>query len=164
MGIDFRTVPMELVINIFNIVVLYLLVRLLVYKPVKNFMQNRQDRIQKDLESAASNRKTSEDALHGLQDELDANRKKAALEAQEVTKSAALEAEKIISAARAEADKIITSARCEAEEEKKEMVRKSQDEIVSIACSMAEKLLGREVKPQDNDAIIQSFLKDGKVL
>ena len=45
MNINLSEIPTDLILNLLNIVVLYVIVRALVYKPVKRFMQARTDRV-----------------------------------------------------------------------------------------------------------------------
>ena len=45
--------PIDIAIHLLNIIVLYVLLRLLVWKPVRKFMAGREERIQSQLDAAA---------------------------------------------------------------------------------------------------------------
>ena len=45
--------PVDILIHIINILVLFVLLRLLIYKPVKKFMDERSQRIQKEMDHAS---------------------------------------------------------------------------------------------------------------
>ena len=45
--------PIDLAIHLVNIVVLYILLRVLVWKPVRKFMAARQDRVQAEMDRAS---------------------------------------------------------------------------------------------------------------
>ena len=49
----------DLIINIINIIVLFVIVRGLAYKPVKKFLDARKERIAKELSDAAAAKQTA---------------------------------------------------------------------------------------------------------
>ena len=54
MDLDLSNVPFDLIINILNVVVFYLIIRLLVYKPVKKFLSARKEKIDKEREELSA--------------------------------------------------------------------------------------------------------------
>ena len=56
MDLDLSNVPFDLIINILNVVVFYLIIRLLVYKPVKKFLSARKEKIDKEREELSAAR------------------------------------------------------------------------------------------------------------
>jgi F-type H+-transporting ATPase subunit b len=53
--------PLDILYHVINIVILYVLLRFILYKPVRKFMAARADRIQKQLEDAAAMEKAAAD-------------------------------------------------------------------------------------------------------
>ncbi len=51
-GLNLSTVPFDLIVNILNIAILYVILRFLVYKPVKKFLNARLERLRAEKESA----------------------------------------------------------------------------------------------------------------
>ena len=51
----------DLIINIINIIVLFVIVRGLAYKPVKKFLNTRKERVAKELSYAGQPRQNSEE-------------------------------------------------------------------------------------------------------
>ena len=45
MNYDFSNIPTDLILNILNIVILFVIVRFIVYKPVKKFIDGRKERV-----------------------------------------------------------------------------------------------------------------------
>ena len=56
MGLDLSGVPVDLVIYILNIVILYVILRALVYRPVQRFMQARANRVAGEMDAAVAER------------------------------------------------------------------------------------------------------------
>ena len=52
--------PVDIVIHIVNIVVLFVVLRILLYKPVKKFMQAREDRLKADKQEVIDSRAETE--------------------------------------------------------------------------------------------------------
>lgn len=60
-GLDLSTVPVELVLHILNIVVLFLVLRALVYRPIKNFLAARSERVASEMKAAQDLKQQSEE-------------------------------------------------------------------------------------------------------
>ena len=67
-------------------------------------------------------------------------------------------AEKIVEDARATADGIIRQAEEDAELERKRVAETIKEQIVDVSTALAEKMLEREVKADDHNALIDDFI------
>ena len=119
----------QILLHLFNFSILVGGLYLLLFKPVKNFMDKRAKHYA-DMESAAVEREKST----------------AALEASMRQRQAALDAEldEKRTAAYEQADKIVAAARENAENDRKKIVDEANREAVSIAEAAMEKLLAKE--------------------
>ena len=121
----------QILLHLFNFSILVGGLYLLLFKPVKNFMDKRAKHYA-DMESAAVEREKST----------------AALEASMRQRQAALDAEAYAhqqrTAAYEQADKIVAAARENAENDRKKIVDEANREAVSIAEAAMEKLLAKE--------------------
>ena len=63
MNYDFSNFPIDLILNILNIVILFVIVRFLVYKPVKKFMDARTARVTAAAEDAGAKAKSFPNSL-----------------------------------------------------------------------------------------------------
>ncbi|MBQ7645974.1 MAG: ATP synthase F0 subunit B [Clostridia bacterium] len=157
MGLISKEMIADLVINLINIVILVILVRVLLYKPVKKFLDARKDKIKAAEDEAASREaealqsKEKYDALIS-----DAEKIKEQTEA-EARKNARAMSDSIIGKANEDAEKLLENARAKAQKEHDDMIANAKDELAEIALEMAEKVLGREVTDADNKRIIESF-------
>lgn len=160
-GLDVSKLPIDLLLNILNIILLFLITRFLVYKPVKKFMQERRDKLEKEKADAIEQKKEAENlkeeyALKLAQAESDA--KKTLLDSES---DARQKASQIISDAKQQAEQIKADAVSQAEKEKADALSSLKDEVASLAVDISEKILSREVSDKDNERIIENFFKDG---
>ncbi len=148
----------DLVINIVSVIVLFLVVTKLGYKPVKKFMDTRTERVMADKKKAEEMLKEAEEK-EAKYTELLENSEKASREAvRQGEEKARVEAGKIIDTAEKKAESIIQNAEKKAEEKYKKTVQNAEDEIVDISIDVAEKLLSREITDADNRKIVREFL------
>jgi len=162
-GLDVSKLPLDLLLNILNIVILFLITRFLVYKPVKKFMQERKDRIDKQKEDAEDRLKEANDLKEeysSLLADADSKAKQTILESEN---EARIRSSEIIEKANADAEEIRQQAQIQAKEEKDATINNMKGEIASLAVSISEKILSREITDKDNEKIVESFLKDGDV-
>ncbi len=161
-GLDVSKLPIDLLLNILNIVILFLITRFLVYKPVKKFMAQRREKVEKEKSDA---KQQMQEAL-SLKEEYE----KKLTEAQSNARESLLESEKkaqerkaqIISEAQKEAQEIKAEAKAEALKEKDEALNSLKDDVASLAVQISEKILSREITDRDNERIVENFFKDGK--
>ena len=134
----------QILLHLFNFSILVGGLYLLLFKPVKNFMDKRAKHYQ-DMESAAAEReKTTAEMEASMQ------QRQAALDAEldemraAAAKEAAAYAQPQRDAAREQADKLVAAARENAENDRKKIVAEANREAVSIAEAAMEKLLAKE--------------------
>lgn len=162
MGLISKEMIADLIINLINIIILVILVRVLLYKPVKKFLDARKERLREAEEKAAER---EAEAIQSKERYAllinDAEKIKEQTEA-EARKNAKAMSDSIIGKANEDAEKLLESARKKAEREHDDMIESAKDELGEIALEMAEKVLGREVTDEDNRRIIESFFNDKK--
>ncbi len=150
----------DLIINIINILVLFIIVKALVYKPVKKFLDARTAKVT-EMQNAAREQLESAQKLNSDKDAILAEaEEKAKAQAEEELKNARLAAEKEVTAAKSRAADIVKEAHVQTEAEHDRMILKAQSEITSIAVKMSEKILSRNVDSKDNEALVEEFLKN----
>ena len=134
----------QILLHLFNFSILVGGLYLLLFKPVKNFMDKRAKHYQ-DMETAAAEREKAtvemEAAMQQRQAALDA-------ELDEKRAAAAKEAEAFAQqqrdAAKAQADKILSDAKAAAESERQKIVAEANREAVAIAEDAMEKILAAQ--------------------
>lgn len=149
----------QILVSLFNLVILFLIVKHFLYKPVKNIMAKRQSELEAQytdarnaVEQADESRRAWETRLAGANEEADSIIQSAA----ELARN---RGEAIVSEAREKADGIVRVAQNEAELERVKAADHIKREIVEVSGAIAEKLLEREVNAGDHKKLIDSFIE-----
>ncbi len=155
MGIN----PLDILIHIINIVVLYVLLRALLYKPVSRFLSQRTKNIQQQFEDAEQAKQEAE----GLRASYEQRVNEANDEAQRILRegnlTATTSAAEILDSARRQASELLDEAREKATEERKEAMNDLEQQIADMAISLASQILQREVSEEDNHKVIETFFE-----
>ncbi len=140
-----------------NLLVLFLLLRTFLYKPVSKFMAEREAKFAREREQIDASR----DAADALKSQYETSMKNARLDAEHVAeerrKAAEREAEDLRKKAKQDAQGILTDAMRQAAAEREGMVSELKEQTAELAVDIAGKILEREVTQQDHQRIIDSF-------
>ena len=150
----------QILISLANLVILFLILKKFLFKPVKKVLTQRQAAVDEQYDAAAraeeqalQNKESWEPKLGSAAAEADAILKDA-------TQTASLRGEKIVAAAQDKADGIIRQAETEAELERKKAEDGIKREIIDVSTVLTEKMLGREINTQDHRSLIDSFIEE----
>lgn len=150
----------QIVISLCNLVIIFLIIKHFLYKPVKKMMDKRKEDIDKELAEAEG---VMQDAIAEKQiwkEKLDG----AKAEAKGIIDDAVLKAKDRSDAIVADANEKAYSIRRQAETDIALERRKSEEqvkkEIVDVSTLLTEKVLGREINPEDHKSLIDSVIED----
>lgn len=150
----------DIVQQILNVVVLYIIVSNLLYKPVRSFMLKREESINQQLEQARASVKEA-DAMHKEYSETLAN---AGQQTRKILENRTVEADRaykeITEKAERQALEILDNAQLHAVQYKKECMREMQKDVTAMAVEIASRILEREVNEQDNKEVIDEFFDE----
>ena len=149
--------PLDIVYHIINIGVFYILLRLLLYKPISGFMKKRSDGIREKLDDAEAQKAAAEQLRADYEQRLSGAETDAEKLLQDERQKANSAAAEIIANAEKEASLMISGARERAEREYAENIARLEQQIADMAVSLAGEILEREVSAADNERVIASF-------
>lgn len=152
--------PADIVIHILNIIVLFIVLKLLVYKPVRKFMRARAEGIDSDIASAKELEKQAQSAKKQYEQQLADAKDQAAEMTNDIVHKAQDEAQQIVAEAKEQADRILDHARVQADAEKAQAMSDMRGEIVDIASQLASELLKRKVSADDNRDLTDAFFME----
>ncbi len=139
---------------------LFLVASHLLFNPVRDMLEKRQEKIKTELDSAASDMENA----RALREEYEARLKDINKEAEtilaEARKKALANENKIVADAKEEAARIIERANTEAELEKKKAVDDMKREMVVLASMMAGKVVNAAIDTTVQDSLIEETLKE----
>ena len=132
----------------------------LLFKPVMKMINSRQKEIDDMYDSANKSLEDAENIKAQYQQRL----MQANDESEEILKEASRKAQKneerIIQEARVQAEGIIQRADAEIAQQRKKAVNELKNEISVISVDIAEKMLDREIRPEDHEALINRFIEE----
>lgn len=148
----------HIVASIANLLLLMLIIKKLLWKPVKKVLAERQNQVdeiyrtaEKAAEEAESDKALYSEKLAG-----------AHAEAESIVKAATARADRqgdeIIEAANKKAADTIRKAEAELEQEKKKAMNELKNEISDISVAIASGIVDREINAEDHKDLIDSFI------
>ncbi len=150
----------QILISLANLLILFVIIKKFLFKPVKQVMDQRQNEIDARYAAAEEAQSVADEHRKDWEDKLSTADAEADAILQSAAENAKYRGEKLISEAEARADGIIRAAQTEAELERKKATEGIKKEIVEVSEALTEKLLEREINTQDHRKLIDSFIKD----
>ena len=149
--------PIFLLAQILNFVVLALLLRALLYRPITKMLDERRAKIEKGLEDARAAETARANAEAERQSVLDAARAEAQKLRAEANQQAEQAAAKIRADAQAEAVKIKADALGGLSAERDKMLSELRGQIAALAIAASSKLIGESLDRQRQESLIADF-------
>jgi F-type H+-transporting ATPase subunit b len=142
--------------SLLNIVILFIVLRAILFKPVSKLISERTAKIQSEIENAAKDNEAAKALRLNYEDKI----KKADIEAMKITQDARVEAEKqlsnIIQEGKVQAENIVAAARKQIMAERRAAFLAFKAEAAALVIAAAGRLLRREFS--DKDAYAQAEL------
>lgn len=150
----------QILISLANLLILFLLLKKFLYKPVRKMLEQRQSEIDDSYKAAEEAKQRAQASEQNWNERM----QQADVRSSEIIQEAAVLAgqrkEQILSEAKAQAEGIVRQA----EQEAILVQRKAEDtmkqEIVSVSALLTEKLLNREINEEDHRKLIDSFIDE----
>ncbi len=143
-----------------NFFVLLALLRIFLYKPVFNMLDERKNEINQNMTAAENARSDAEQ----LRAEYESSLKEANIKAQQIIKDAQAlgdqTREDIIQKAKDEAARAGQKALEEIAREKQQALIDLRHEVVNLTIDAAEKVVGREVTEADHEKMVNEFITE----
>ena len=150
----------QILISLINLLILFLMLKKFLFKPVQNMMAARQaqvDQVYEDadkrLQSATQMKQEYEQRLSNARDEADTLVKNATVTAQK-------RGDQLMSEAQQQASRLKQKAEEEIEQQKKQMLNEVRQDISELAVDIASKVIEREIKQGDYDAFVDEFIRN----
>jgi F-type H+-transporting ATPase subunit b len=148
----------QIVFTIVNVLLLYAALAHFLFKPVKQFLQKREEQVKQQLAEAESSRAEAAKLAEEYEQKLNVAREEARRLIETATKQAEKSGSEIQSAAREQAQQLLERAQKEIGLERDKALAALRDEISDLAVLAAGHLLGQEVDQQRDEKLVQEFL------
>lgn len=141
-----------------NLLILFLLMKKLFFKPIKNILKQREDEINSLYDKANSSSEKAEKLKQEYEDRLNDAANEANNIVGEAVKNAEARKSAIIDDAKKEAKGIIDKATREIEQEKNAAVSEIKTDISSLAVDIAKKVIEKDLKKEDHEKMIDDII------
>ena len=143
-----------------NVIILFVLLRIFLFKPINKIKDERTRTVQDDLDSA----KKAKEEAEALRQQYDDSISSAKEEANKIIMKAHEDAEAdkamIMKKSQEEAEEIVTAAGKAAENERKRIIQQAQSQIADLAIAAASKVVGANLDDEKNSRLVDEFLSE----
>ncbi len=156
-----------LVAQIFNVLILFLILGAVAYKPMVKFLDGRREKIAKGLEDARKAEERLANIEKDSQSRMDAARADAQRMVAEMTANAEKNAVAIAAKANEDAVKIKAAAQEEAESERNKALADLRSQVVTLSMAAANKLIGESMDEKRQRALVDEFfsgVRNGRIV
>lgn len=151
-------VPWTIVAQWCNLLILFLLVRKFLFKPVQNILAKREAEISESYEAASTAKAEAEAMRADYEERLSEAREEANTMLREATVRAQTRGDELLNDAQRKSADLLQKAERDIAQEKRRAMGELKNEISGIAVSLAEKVIEREVDPASHEKLIEQFI------
>ena len=153
------TLNLNLLYTVVNILVLFLLLRKFLYKPVMNIIAQRQKQVDDALNAAETSKQEAAAALNDAQAKLRNVDAEAAARRTAYEQQTEKDKQQLLADAQQQADAILAESKAAAEAERQHKLRQADAQTTALARAMCEKLLARNLNEQDDARLLDDLLE-----
>jgi len=146
--------------EIANVIILYLVFRKYLFKPVTDFMNRRTARIEESLETARKRLEEADEIKKNYEKELSDIREKSRELIEQAKQQAIKTQEEIINEAKRQAEIIVTQAREQIERDRQKALEDMKDQIVDISIKIATKVINQQLDMVKDQIYIDKLLDE----
>ncbi|MBQ1679340.1 MAG: F0F1 ATP synthase subunit B [Oscillospiraceae bacterium] len=152
--------PWTALFTLLNLVLTFLILKKFLFKPVNKMIDDRQKEVD-DIFAEAEDAKQKAETMRADYDRKLAEAKETSAQiVSDATREANRRSDEIIRQARADADALRDKAGADIALERKKALNDVKGDISRIALDIAEKVVERELNADDQDRLIERFLRD----
>lgn len=144
--------------TVFNVLLLFVLLRIFLFKPINKMLDDRTQAVQKDYDDAERAKKEAEELREHYETALSEAKEEAAKIYRDAVDKAESERTEIIRKSHEEAENIVAAAGETIENERKRVIRQAHSEIADLAVEAASKIVGANLDDEKNRRLVDEFL------
>jgi F-type H+-transporting ATPase subunit b len=149
-----------LISQIINFMLLLVLLRIFLYKPIVNMLDRRREKIKSDLAEAETARSQAETAKQEYEKQLEEAREERRSILAQAKEQAEKTREEILAKARTEAQELVSRTEEDMAALRSQALSGAEDQIVELALAAAGKLVGESLDDKTHRRLIQDFISE----
>lgn len=152
--------PSTYLFSILNIIILFYLLKLILFKPITKIMNDRAERIRKDIEEAQVSKAEAEKFKKQYEQRILGAQEEAEQIIENARRRAQIQADEILQKAKLEAEQIINKAIEQGEIEIQNALESAKKQIASLAIQAATKVIQHNMDNEINRKLVEEFLDE----
>lgn len=148
----------EIVVTIANTLIVFLIVRRFLFKPVHKMLAARANEVQDMYDRAETDRSEAEKMKKDYTESIAGAKTEAAQITQNATRRASVRAEEILADADRQALDMKKKAEQSIEQERKRAMNEIKDEIAGLSVLIASKIAQKDISASDHERMIEDFI------
>lgn len=148
----------QVVISLANLVILFLILRKFLFKPVKKIKEQRENEIELQYRKAEKAHQEAEKLKAGWEEKITTADQKADEIISEAVERANSRNEIMLYESREKADQIIRKAKADIERDRREARESIKKEIVDVSQAISEQIIRREINMDDHRELIDNAI------
>lgn len=141
-----------------NVLILFVLLRIFLFKPINKMINERTESIQKDIDDAEKAKAEAEELRQQYESSISEAKEQANSIIRKAYDDAEAERAAIISKSHEEADEIVSAAGETIENERRRVLQQAHTEIADLAIEAASKIIGANLDDEKNRKLVDEFL------
>lgn len=143
-----------------NLLLLFIVLKIFLFKPVNKIMDERTRSIQNDIDSAKKSMEEAEALKQQYTEDLSNAKEEARRIVMKAQDDAAAEKAVLMQRFKEDADKLVADANKAIENERRRVLQQAQSQIADLAIEAASKIIGENVDDEKNRRIVDKFLSE----
>lgn len=148
----------EIVVTISNTLIMFLVVKRFLFKPVRKMLAARASEVQTMYDYAETDRSEAEAMKKDYTESIANAKTEAAQITQNATRRASLRSEEILADANRQALDMKKKAEQSIEQERKRVMNELKDEIAGLSVLIASKVAQKDINASDHERMIEDFI------
>ena len=149
----------HMIITICNLLILFLVVKKFLFKPVQRILAERQAQVDKLYADAESAQEEADKNKAAYSEKLQNAEHEADVILQSAAKTAERNSDIVLAEASEKANAMLQKAEADIAQGRKKAVNDIKNEISDLSVSIAGKVIGREINAEDHQALIDGFIE-----
>jgi F-type H+-transporting ATPase subunit b len=148
------------VFAILNLLLLYFVLRKVLFKPVTEFMENRTQSIKNSIDEAEKQKAEAIELKRSYEEQIAHAKEDAEKIIREARAKAETEHDKIVAQARTEAEALMIRAREDIENERRQMISELRAQVAGLALAAATRVIEVNLDTEKNRALVDKFIDE----
>lgn len=148
------------IFSIITFIILLLLLRKFAWGPMMNMMQEREEKIADDIDTAENNRLESEKYLEQQKLEVDRAREEAQSIIESAKKTGEQQGREIVEQSRRESEQVKENAMAQIQNEKEQAIAELREQVSTLSVMIATKIIEKELDEAEQEKLIEEYLQE----